>query len=70
VRGIGKEPTIFDVLEILQSLSKMESTVDCGFAVRAALITDKSRAAGKPSIFDAMEILQFISGMKSAVVKS
>ncbi|MCL1789274.1 MAG: lectin like domain-containing protein, partial [Oscillospiraceae bacterium] len=69
VLGSGNKPSIFDVVEILKSLIRMDSTVNCEYAVNAALITKESRRAGAPTIFDILEILKYLKGMNSMVVR-
>ncbi|MCL1904372.1 MAG: lectin like domain-containing protein [Oscillospiraceae bacterium] len=69
VLGVGKAPTIFDFIELLKYLVKMESTVNCEYAIQTALITSEARYSGEPTIFDALEILCFLVGVNSKVVR-
>ena len=55
------EPQIFDVIEILKYLVKIDSAVDkCGNARYAALLTTESKKSGEPTIFDVVEVLKYL----------
>jgi internalin A len=62
----NSEPDIFDTLEILKSIVRIDSVIDyCVNVLNAALIVPERQRPNVPNIFDALEILKYIVGMPS-----
>ena len=58
------EPAIFDLIEVLKYLIKMDNAIDnCGNSHYAALLSPNGKSSGKPTIFCGIEILKYLIKM-------